>query len=109
MLGGAEIGEISVMQARPWVILCEAVHDFVVHVKRNVQAVAVLNDEKPFLDLRFAGLFIALDTIEDLGVCNEKVAYSMRDLYIVNPFELTLERCEHATGRDRVSVPQAAR
>ena len=89
--GSAEIGEISRVQARPWVILREAIHDFVVYVKGDVHTVTVLNDEKLLLDFRFIDVFMTLNATEYFGIRNEEVVYAVWDLYVVDPLELTLK------------------
>jgi hypothetical protein len=88
--GGAVVGEIACMQARSGIIPGETVYDFVVHVKRDVQAIPILNDEQLLLDLRLGRPFMAMDIIENAGIGYQKIVDAVWNLDFVNPLELTL-------------------
>ena len=48
---------------------------------------------------------MTLEVVAQVGVGDEEIVNAVRDLYFVDPLELTLERCEHATCFARASVP----
>lgn len=71
--------------------------------------IAVLNDQKPFLDYRFVEFIMPLEVLQYFQVGKEKVVDAVRYLYFIDPLELTLQLCEHAAGLRYASVPKAAR
>ena len=67
--------------------------------------IAVLNDQKPFLDYRFVEFIMPLEVLQYFQVSKDKVVDAVRYLYFIDPLELTLKKCEHATCSTRFSVP----
>ena len=71
--------------------------------------IAILNDKKPFFDDRLVAFIFTLKGLQDFRISKKKIVDTVRYLYFIDPFELTLQLCEHATRLRYVSVPKAAR
>ena len=40
---------------------------------------------------------MTLEVVTQVGVGDEEIVDAVRDLYFIDPLELTLKKCEHAT------------